>query len=185
MTIRADRKVFRRDDFLFGFAGSFRMGQVLKYSFKIPQQSLPVTTDKYLHTSFIDGLRGAFISAGFTQSSLGQEFADGMILFGYRNKLYCVEPDFQIAESVDNFMSIGCGSQSALGSLYSSRLTDPTERVRQALETSERYSSGVRRPFYLLSDPGITPGEGIELEASGQIAPIVNALKSLESKVLP
>lgn len=183
MTIRADRKVFRRDDFLFGFAGSFRMGQILRFNFKIPQQPLQYTTDKYLHTSFIDGLRGAFINGGFTQSSLGQEFADGMILFGYRGKLYCVEPDFQIAESVDNFMAIGCGSQPALGSLYSSQLTDPAERVRQALETSERYSSGVRRPFYLLSDPDITPDVGLELEASGKIAPIVSALKSLEAKL--
>lgn len=183
MQIRSDRKVFRHQDFLFGFAGSFRMGQILKYNFKPPLHRLPVSTDQYLHTSFVDALRGAFIAGGFTQSSLGQEFADGLILFGYQGKLYCVEPDFQISESVDDYMAIGCGAQAALGSLFSTADATPEARVQLALEASERYSAGVRRPFYLLGDGATTPEEGVELQAAKSVTPIVGALQLLEASI--
>ncbi len=178
LRVRRDRKIFRRDGFLFGFAGSFRMGQLLKYNLELPARPSDTDIETYLHTDLIDAIRIAFFQGGFTQSAMGQELADGFFLMGYDGKLYCVQCDFQIEETDDSFMAIGCGSEAALGSLYTTQERDPEERIRLALEAAERFSAGVRRPFYLLDNT--TPeADGIELAASGVVYPIQAALQTL------
>jgi len=37
ITTRKDEKVFQKENMIFGFTSSFRMGQILRYSFKNPR----------------------------------------------------------------------------------------------------------------------------------------------------
>lgn len=54
---RADSKVFIKDDFIFRFTSSFRMGQLIHYKFNIPKYNdFHCTVETYLHTAFIDNL---------------------------------------------------------------------------------------------------------------------------------
>lgn len=182
LRLRRDRKIFRRDDFLFGFAGSFRMGQLLKYNLELPTRPIGTDLETYIHTDLIDACRLAFLRGGFTQQAMGQEFADGFFLMGHAGKLYCVQCDFQVEETTDLFMAIGCGSEAALGSLYTTQVQAPEERIRLALEAAEHFSAGVRRPFFLL-DNVMEQSDGMTLEASAVVYPIKIALETLTLQV--
>lgn len=166
--LRADRKIFRRDDFMFGFAGSFRMGQLLQYNLDLPSRAEGSDVDEFMHTQFVDAVRLTFFQGGFTQSAYGQEVANGMFLVGYQGQLFCVEPDYQIAETIDSFMAIGVGEEVALGSLYSTAEEEPEQRIKMALEAAERYTAGVRQPFFILTSEG---EEQSELLAQAQPSP--------------
>src|SRR5919109_4864584 len=55
LTVRADEKVFRRGEWVFGFTGSFRAGQLLRYSLNVPEPRGDLA--KFLATEFIDAVR--------------------------------------------------------------------------------------------------------------------------------
>lgn len=60
ITIRADEKVFTNGPFLMGFTTSFRMGQLLRYKFDPPKQTVNTDDMKYMVTDFIDATRKCF-----------------------------------------------------------------------------------------------------------------------------
>lgn len=51
LTIRADTKVFVKDPMVFGFCGSYRMGQLLRHSLSLPKH-YEGDTDKRLCVAF-------------------------------------------------------------------------------------------------------------------------------------
>lgn len=56
-TIRADEKVFVKNKMIFGFTSSFRMGQLLRYSFEIPKHPKEKSDYEYLVTDFISAVK--------------------------------------------------------------------------------------------------------------------------------
>lgn len=149
-TIRADSKVFRNGDFLFGFSGSFRMGQLLRFSFKAPYHRPEVETYEYMCTSFVDEVRKTLRDGGFARNESGEE-RGGFFLVGYRGRLFKIEWDYQVGESVDGYASVGIGADLALGALFVTSGTEPTQRITKALEASAYHNAGVRAPFVVLS----------------------------------
>lgn len=130
LRVRADRKVFRNGPYLFGFSGSFRMGNLLRYAFTPPE---PPDWDvyKFMSTGFMDAVRKCLKEGGFAEVNNGVE-RGGFFLVGYREHLFTV-----------------CGDDIAVGSLYATRSLPPAERLRIALEAAERHSAGVRGPFHI------------------------------------
>lgn len=149
LTVRADEKVFKNDECLFGFTSSFRMGQILRFSFDIPSRAEKTDDYKYLVTTFIDAVRSSLKSGGYATTKDGGE-QGGTFLLGYRGKLYTIEGDYQVAAAVDGFSSCGCGDAIARGSLFSTTGKPPIERIEIALKAAERFSAGVRGPFLIL-----------------------------------
>ena len=149
LLIRADQKVFRNGEFLFGFAGSFRMGQLLRYAFTPPKHARRQDVHRYMVTTFIDAVRDCLKKGGLASKEHDVEAVDGAFLVGYRGRLFIIEQDYQVGEAVDGFAAIGCGDQVAQGALFATEGMEPKKRVRQALEAAERYNTGVRRPFYI------------------------------------
>ncbi len=150
LTVRADEKVFRNDEFLFGFTTSFRMGQLLRFAFHPPERSEKMTDDyKFLVTTFMDAVRECLKKGGYAKEKEGTEWG-GTFLLGYRGKLYCVYDDYQVSAAAMSFNACGCGAQIALGSLWSTMgmsMFDPIARLEIALSAAERFSAGVRGPF--------------------------------------
>lgn len=148
-SIRKDKKVFRRGEMIFGVSGSFRMGQILRYSFDIPIHLEGVDDFTYLCTDFIDGVIDSFTKKGYCEVINGVA-GGGFFLLGYRGNLYQIESDFQVAQVIKPFDACGCGEQYALGAMdivvHDKTLT-PEEKVIKALEVSESFCSGVRKPF--------------------------------------
>src|SRR5277367_6187487 len=93
LTIRADEKVFGNGPFVFGFTSSFRMGQLLRYKFSPPDQTVNQGDMEYMVTSFIDSARRCFANNGFGDKEATR---GGTFLVGFNSKLYTIEGDFQV-----------------------------------------------------------------------------------------
>lgn len=123
LMVRADSKVFRNGEFLFGFTSSFRMGQLLRYKLQPPKQH-DLDTYAFMVTVFVDAVREC-LKAG----------------------LFYVGADYQVAESMDGYDACGCGQAIILGALFATKGMEPHARMKVALEAAERHSAGVRGPF--------------------------------------
>jgi hypothetical protein len=154
LTVRADEKVFINGGFIFGFTSSFRMGQILRFGFTPPKLHADVDLYEYMVTTFIDAVRQRFAAAGWIGKEETTRDTGGTFIVGHRNRLFTIQGDFQVAESIDGYDAVGCGQDIALGSLYATKksdgFSDPEVAVETALEAAEGYSAGVRRPFKIL-----------------------------------
>lgn len=153
LRIRTDKKVFEVDEFVIGIAGSFRMGNILRFSFNPPIHHEDVDPFHYMATDFIDEVRHALKDGGYSKKDNNVETTTGgTFLVGYRGRLFEIDSDFQVAENVHGYAAIGCGDQVALGSLFSTDDFDnPEDRLEEALEAAEAFSAGVRAPFNFIS----------------------------------
>lgn len=151
---RVDEKVFIKGNMILGFTSSFRMGQLLHYKLKIPKHTGGVPVYKYMATHFVDAVRACLKKGGFAEKENETE-SGGQFLVGYTGRIFNIYADYQVGERRDGFDACGCGEDYALGSLYSTPpALGPKARVEQALKAAERFSSGVRGPFTILSLPG-------------------------------
>jgi len=145
---RKESKVFIKDKFIIGFAGSFRFGKVVQHSFEPPTPKNYDNLDKFLNTEFVDVLRDACELAKVDPSS---EEDSSEMLVGIGGRLFEFCNDWHLGEDINNFNAAGSGTAFALGSLYSTRrIKSPNARIKLALESAERFSSSVRRPFTIL-----------------------------------
>lgn len=153
LTVRADEKVFVKGEFIMGFTSSFRMGQLLRYKLDIPYHKPEIETYEYMVTEFVEAVRSCLKTGGFARSENGEE-RGGTFLVGYRGELFMIDGDFQVGKPMHDYDAVGCGSDIAKGSLFTSgRLADvgPQERIRDALRAAEQFSAGVRGPFNIVT----------------------------------
>ena len=152
VTIRADSKVFKNGEFLFGFTTSFRMGQLIQYAFQPPKQMEDQDVFAYMCTTFVDALRSCFKAGGFAKRDSEVESA-GTFLVGYRGRLFEISGDYQVGESVDGYLSCGCGREYASGAMFATKdlALSPEERLVLALRAAEHHSAAIRGPFVINS----------------------------------
>ena len=154
--IRKDKKVFKlkdTDNALAGFTTSFRMGQLLMYATGlIDKRDEPDIDHEYITTKFVPKLIRVFEDGGFARSDSGEK-SGGTFLLAYKDKLWRIENDYQVAEYEKGYDACGCGEQYALGSLKTSEGLDmdPVARIHLALETAASFSCGVGAPFYIMN----------------------------------
>ena len=154
LTVRKDPKVFKVKDFIIGGTTSFRMLQILRFKFNPPE-----IDDKelyeYMCTDFIDSVREVFKENGFEKKYSSGDELGGCFLVGYKDRLFMVEDDFQVSETIRGFDAVGCGATYALGSIYSDNdnvdyITSSRNKVKKSLLAAEFFSSGVRSPFVII-----------------------------------
>ena len=149
LSVRADRKVFRLHDMVFGFAGSYRMGNLLQHSLDIPRHHPDDEPHKYMVTDFINAVRDCLKRGGVAIGSDEMvEGVDGDFIVGYRGHIFVVYGDYQVGEPTDPYIAVGSGTDIVLGSLGSTK-GEPKARIRKALELAERHNAGVRGPFHI------------------------------------
>jgi ATP-dependent protease HslVU (ClpYQ) peptidase subunit len=146
ITVRADTKVFRNGQFLIGFTSSFRMGQLLAFRLRPPPRPDGMDVFRYMVTDFVDEVRNCLKEGGYAQRNNDAE-QGGSFLVAYQSRLFSVQSDYQVCETVRGFHAIGCGADYALGSLASTPGNPAEQRVRRALECAEMLNGGVRAPF--------------------------------------
>jgi ATP-dependent protease HslVU (ClpYQ) peptidase subunit len=150
ITVRSDEKVFQNGPFLIGFCGSFRMGQLLRYKLEVPVQADGQDTMHYMVTDFVDAVKDCFAKNGFGSMNEKTDNRGGLFLAGYRGVLYRIDYDFQVGISSNQYESVGCGKDLALGAMYALSNKKPVERVGLALEAAAKFSGGVVGPFLIL-----------------------------------
>lgn len=144
IAIRRDAKIFKNGDFLIGCTTSFRMIQLLRYSLSPPKVEKEIY--EYMCTDFINAVRECFKVGGFLMKDTDGQEKGGQFLVGYKNRLFKIGSDFQVAENMDGIDAVGCGYAYALGALSALNIP-PKERILKALEASARFSAGVAKPF--------------------------------------
>lgn len=149
-SIITDPKVFIKENIIIGYASSFRMGQILKYSLKIPKRNKKIKNDmEYLCSIFIPELMKTLEKEKFSPSNLEQ---CGTFLIGYNKHLYVVSENFQVLEDIKNYEAIGCGEDYAKGALCileNNNIIPPEEKIRLALDAASQFSM-VKEPFNIL-----------------------------------
>lgn len=157
ITTRADTKVFRNGPFVFGFTTSFRMGQLIRWSLTAPEPDDDL--DRFMCTTFVDSIRACLKAGGWAKKDNDRE-EGGRFLVGVRGRLFKVDTDYQVGESLDGFAAVGAGAEIALGALYAThnprvaalRDISPQDHLGVALQAAERFSAAVRSPFEFISD---------------------------------
>ena len=150
VTIRRDYKIFKNNDFVIGCTSSFRMIQLLRFSFNPPKVYDKDIFD-YMCTDFISAVRECFRDGGYLQKFQSGDEKGGIFLVAYKDRLFKIENDFQVAETLRGYDACGCGDYYALGSIYTTAQSDPEQIVLDALKCAENFSGGVREPFILIS----------------------------------
>jgi hypothetical protein len=148
---RKDPKVFKNGPFIMGFTSSYRMGQLLRYTFRPPEHPNNVSVDRYMVTIFVETVRECLRSGGYTTINNNNENG-GNFLVGYRGKLFNINDDFQVGIPANNYDAIGCGGSICLGSLHTTHELNipPRDRIKMALKAAEEFSAGIRGPFNIL-----------------------------------
>lgn len=149
LMVRADEKVFTTGPFVMGFTSSFRMGQLLRYSLTVPEQTSDQTDHAFMCTTFIDAVRGCLKTGGYARKEHDAE-SGGCFLVGYRGNLYLIGSDYQVGRPSPGYDAVGCGGDVALGALFASS-GPPSKRVKTALRAAASHNAGVRGPFKVVS----------------------------------
>jgi hypothetical protein len=155
---RVDPKVFKVGQYGIGFVDSFRMGQILQYSWtppKFPAAANPKNLDKFMRTKFVDSVKEAFRENGYGNFTGNIEDGDqgGVFLISVSGtgRLFTMDSDFHIGEVDVPYMAEGSGQEVALGSLFSTgSIKTPRRRVRMALEAAAKFNMSVRGPFTII-----------------------------------
>ena len=146
-------KVFINGEYALGFCGSWRMGQIIRFSFTPPSVfaalgDVRTIQDEdllgFMVNRFVPRLRDTFEREGFDWTPEGWQ-----VMVGVRGCLFVVERDFCVSRTADGFAVAGDGGAWALGALAAVPGT-PTVRLIKALDVAEHFCHLVRRPFNLV-----------------------------------
>lgn len=149
-TTRKDTKLFRNGNFLIGYTSSFRMGQLLRFKWSPPYQNNK-SDYQYMCTDVIDSISKCLKDNGYTKIDNNVEKI-GTFLIGYKNKLYQIEDDLQVAEQIDNFDACGSGVYFAIGALEVLNNLDLSGKTicERALGVAEKFNPFVGKPFVVV-----------------------------------
>lgn len=151
LELSASPKVFQVGSYLIGFTTSFRMGQILQYSFIPPVLPKKIDTKKLLKfmvTEFIDSLRSTFKKAGYGKTVSGEDEA-GTFIVAVEGHLFIVDSDYQVNHVLADYTAVGSGREPAIGAMFAQSKTrkSPKEQILCALKAAESCITTVRGPF--------------------------------------
>jgi hypothetical protein len=158
-SVQSQTKCFKskeREDTVLGGTTTFRHLDLLRYS-----TSLFPEVDKYrdieinheyIVTKFIPNVHKLF-EEGFIEETKDGAKEGGNFLIGIKNQLYEIQDDYSVLEYKDGFSSVGCGEGYAKASLFTTEGTNMEikDRIIKALESAEKFSIGVQRPFIIIN----------------------------------
>lgn len=137
------KKVFVNKQYLIGFCGSVRSGQLLyPHNFDPPKSVLDFP--KAIRDHFMEN--GSLLNG---TSEVGDRHEANILIATKNGKLYEMLVDFQMSEVI-NFTCIGAGSHYAFGAMeilrYAKGLS-PEKKILKTLKISSKYSRSVGPPY--------------------------------------
>ena len=150
--VYSDTKVFVNGDFIIGYCGSFRMGQILQYNWEQPPRIEGLTDRQYLQTDVIESMRNCLAQFGVGEFKEG-EHQGGNFLIGYRGGIYEMQNNFSILKN-DDFAAIGSGTyhaEAALKVLTESPDFDPAYVLQKSIEVAGEFTTSVSKECTIVS----------------------------------
>lgn len=156
--VRTDPKVFLLGARVaVGFAGSYRVGQVLQHHVKVADPFVGDSIRGWAITKFVPALRQRLKDTGAMRRFKDEQERGADLLLAAYGRLLRVNEDFQVVESDHGFAACGSGEAWALGALYATDGADveggARGRLEIALEAAEEFSTEVRGPFVFVEVP--------------------------------
>lgn len=160
-TSAADKKIICRNGYIFGITGYSRIATILRSSnfteFEdfVPDSDGKVYSDigtlyEFMTVVFVEQLREVFHKRGYSTIDNNAENFVGSILVYHAGGLFSIGAAYSVLE-VDDYFSIGCGGNLALGSLATTKNIEkikPMDRIRLALRAAEKHNAHCGSPFY-------------------------------------
>lgn len=136
--IYSRNKIFLKDNFLFGFGGSYRFGDILEHTFDIPNRDDNITDLQFLVRKFIPELQKCLETNRYINDKNIVQCES--FLLGHNGCLYNIQADFSIVRSVNNYDAIGSGFVSCLGALNILTKLDisPKKIVKKAIKVAKK-----------------------------------------------
>lgn len=147
-------KVFKKDDFLIGVCGSYRLMQLLEFKLSVPEKGERQSIEKYLYDDFVEAVRKCVKDGGALKTDSGVEnLGNANFLFAYKGVLYIFQDDFSILEPKCGYSSTGSGIDHAQSSLYSTEGTglEPEERIKRAIQCASNFVLSVNDETTILN----------------------------------
>jgi ATP-dependent protease HslVU (ClpYQ) peptidase subunit len=148
---RKEPKCFKVGQYAIAFTDSFRMGQILQYSWTPPKYTPTKTNsglDKFLRTKFVDSVKLTFKEHGFGDIGGTDEDTGGIFIVGLEGRIFTIDEDFHVGENIVNYMAEGSGGSIALGALHATKnQKNPKVRLKAALEAAAEFNMSVSAPF--------------------------------------
>jgi ATP-dependent protease HslVU (ClpYQ) peptidase subunit len=151
-------KVFSNGDFLVGYEGSFRMGQVLQYNWCPPEKPEDKTTDEFMHTDVIGSILACFKEYLWQleedeDGDLGP--VGGLFILVFEGRVFELQGDMSILEPSSEVSSIGSGSPKALVAfkIYSEYEKDTHKLLTKVFEEVSSTVKSVTKEFDYILKP--------------------------------
>lgn len=148
---RKEPKCFKVGQYGIAFTDSFRMGQILQYSWTPPKYTPTKTNsglDKFMRTKFVESVKTAFKDGGYGSIGGADEDTGGIFIVGVCGRLFTIDEDFHVGENVVNYMAEGSGGMIALGALHATKnQKNPRLRLKAALEAATEFNMSVASPY--------------------------------------
>lgn len=148
-------KIFVVGDMLIGFTGSYRIGQLLQYRLQLPTARMGQELDEWLHVDFIDSVREILLQNGAMQVDNSVELADSKFLVVVAGRVFTIQEDLSLLESVDPFEAVGSGemyARATMNALVQHKVTKPERVLTEAIEAAAKYVPSVGGDIHLLSE---------------------------------
>lgn len=137
-------KIFINKNFIIGYTTSFRMGQLLEFTWCPPEQLNSQSDNVYIYKTVVDSMKQLLKKDGFATDTNG-----GSFLFGYKGKLYEMQDDFSIFEQ--QIASVGCGYVEAQSVIYVLNKINYDgsiqDKLQLAIEASSMIKPGVSSEY--------------------------------------
>lgn len=148
-------KVWTDGPFAFGFAGSFRAGNLLRHAFKapkLPRSKAVDVLDRYMAVEFVPELRKVCESVPADKEKDNSNVVEADFLVGVRGNLYLLDgEDLHFECARDGYAALGTAEGVAMGALAVTPRMPPRERLRAVGAAAARHNAFVRAPFTIVS----------------------------------
>jgi len=134
-------KIFENGDYLFGFVGSVRIGQLLTpHHFEPPSDIRDLPDEILMHLKERD-------CVAYSSETSVSLLESNMLIATSSGKLYEILSDFQLNEVV-KYTAIGSGSYFACGSLHTTRnQKNADKRIMKALHAASEFDTSTGPPY--------------------------------------
>lgn len=155
-SVYATPKIFTVGDMLLGFTSSYRMGQILQYRLTLPVAVVDQDLDTWMHIDFVDAVRICLRDNGFLKIENNEELG-GTFLIVVAGRIFTMQDDLSLLESLDNFEACGSGEDHARATMNAAvnhGIKNPRRILTEAIEAATKYVPSVGGEIHILSEGG-------------------------------
>jgi ATP-dependent protease HslVU (ClpYQ) peptidase subunit len=137
-----DSKVIKKNDFLIGACGSYRLINLLKYKFNPPKKKVGQDIYDYIHIDFCDELITVFKNNGLLETNDNiNKLRQSEFIFAHENRLFTFQSDCSVIEPKQDYIACGSGEYHAEASLFSTHNTKLSgeERIKRAIVCANNF----------------------------------------------